>query len=60
MEEDAVRREKMVAGCLRILLSAFHGLHDFEHYLLRFFIAFVAVVIVTFALIAVTAGIARL
>ncbi len=60
LEEDAAPREKIAAGGLRILLSAAHGLHDFEHYLLRFFIAFVAVVIVIFALIAVVAGIARL
>jgi hypothetical protein len=30
LEEDAVPREKIVAGGLRILLSAFHGLQDFE------------------------------
>lgn len=60
LEEDAVLREQIAAGGLRILLSAAHGFHDFEHYLLRFFIAFVAVAIVTFALIAVVAGIARL
>lgn len=60
LEEDAVLREKIGAGGLRILLSAAHGLQDFEHYLLRFFIAFVAAVIVTFTLIAAVAGIARL
>jgi hypothetical protein len=60
LEEDAAPREKIAAGGLRILLSAAHGIHDFEHYLLRFFIAFVAVVIVIFVLIAVVAGIARL
>jgi hypothetical protein len=60
LEEDAELREKISAGGLRILLSAAHGLHDFEHYLRRVFIAFFAVVIVTFALIAVVAGIARL
>ena len=60
LEEDAVLHEKIGASGLRILLSAVHGLHDFEHYLLRFFIAFVAVVIVTVALVAVVTGIARL
>jgi hypothetical protein len=60
LEEDAAPSEKIAAGGLRILLSAAHGLHDFEHYLLRFFLAFVAAVILIFALIDVVAGIARL
>lgn len=60
LEEDALLHEKIGAGGLRILLSAAHGLHDFEHYLRRFFIALVVVVIVTFVLVALGAGIASL
>ena len=60
LDEDASPREKIAAAGFRILFSAAQGFHDFEHYLLRFFIAFVAAVIVIFALIAVAAAIAKL
>ena len=57
IEDDAERREKIAASSLRILLSAAHGLHDLEHYLLRFFIAFVVALLKTLALLALIAGI---
>jgi hypothetical protein len=60
LDKDASPSEKIAAAGYRILFSAAQGFHDFEHYLLRFFIAFVAAVIVMFALIAVAAGIAKL
>jgi hypothetical protein len=60
LDKDASPREKIAAAGFRILFSAAQGFHDFEHYLLRFFIAFIAAVIVMFALIAVAAGIAKL
>ena len=60
IEHDAERREKIAACSLRILLSAAHGLHDLEHYLLRFFIAFVVVLLMTLALLALMAAITSL
>ncbi len=60
IEDDAERREKIAASSLRILLSAAHGLHDLEHYLLRFFIAFVVALLMTLALLALIAGITSL
>jgi hypothetical protein len=60
LDKNASPREKIAAAGFRILFSAAQGFHDFEHYLLRFFIAFVAAVIVIFAFIVVAAGIARL
>jgi len=60
IEHDAERREKIAASSLRILLSAAHGLHDLEHYLLRFFIAFVVALLMMLALLALIAGITSL
>jgi hypothetical protein len=51
---------KIAASSLRILLSAAHGLHDLEHYLLRFFIAFVVALLMMLALLALIAGITSL
>ncbi len=60
IEHDAERQEKIAASSLRILLSAAHGLHDLEHSLLRFFIAFVVALIMMLALLALIAGITSL
>jgi hypothetical protein len=60
LDKNASPREKITATGFRVLFSAAQGFHDFEHYLLRFFIAFVAAVIVIFALIAAAVGIAKL
>ncbi len=60
VEDDAARREKIAAGSLSVLLSAAHGMHDLEHYLIRFFIAFVGTVFIVLALIALLAGITSL
>ena len=60
IDDDAERREKIAASSLRILPSAAHGLHDLEHYLFRFFIAFVVALLMTLALLALVAGITSL
>jgi hypothetical protein len=51
---------KSPPGSLRVLLSAAHSLHDLEHYLLRFFIAFVVALLMTLAVLALIAGITSL
>ncbi|MBF6570987.1 MAG: hypothetical protein IVW54_19145 [Candidatus Binataceae bacterium] len=59
-DEDVAGSGKIAARGLRILLSAAHGLHDFEHYLVRFIVAFVAAAITLLLLSAVVAGVANL
>jgi len=43
-----------------VLLSAAHGLHDLEHYLVRFVVAFTVAAIALLVLAAVVAGLANL
>ena len=60
VDEDAADSGKIAAHALRILLSAAHGLHDLEHYLVRFVVAFAAAAIALLVLAAVVAGLANL
>jgi hypothetical protein len=60
VDEETAGSGKIAARGLRILLSAAHGLHDLEHYLVRFIVAFAAATIALLVLAAAVAALANL